>query len=90
MVSDYRSIKLKTWLIHADRFSGCVLVFYFEKEAKGLVKILRELFTTFGGAENITSEGGSQFRAHDTQEFLTRWGIEHRIIPVQILGLSLQ
>ena len=47
--------------------------------AKGLVKILRELSTTFGVAENLTSDDGHQFRAHDTQEFLARWAIEHRV-----------
>ena len=58
-----------------------VSVFYFEKEAiaKGLVNVLKELFTTFRVAENLTSDDGSQFRAHDTHEFLTRWGIEHRV-----------
>ena len=81
VVVDYCSIRAKKWLIFADRFTGWVSVFYFEKEAtaKGLVKILRELFTTFGVAENLTSDDGSQCRAHDTQEFLARWGIEHRI-----------
>ena len=58
-----------------------VSVFYFEKEAtaKGLVNVLKELFTTFRVAENLTSDDGSQFRAHDTQEFMTRSGIKHRV-----------
>ena len=81
VVADYCFIKAKTWLIFADRFTGWVSVYYFEKEAtaKGLVKILRELSTTFGVAENLTSDDRPQFRAHDTQEFLARWGIEHRV-----------
>ena len=58
-----------------------------------MMKILRELFTNFGVAENLTSDDWSQFRAHDTQEFLTRWGIKQGlvqiIIPTQISGLSL-
>ena len=80
VVADYCFIKAKTWLIFADRFTGWVSVYYFEKEAtaKALVKILRES-TTFGVAENLTSDDGPQFRAHDTQEFLDRWGIEHRV-----------
>ena len=53
--------------------------YYFEKvaTAKDLVKILRGLSTTFGVAENLTSDDGPQFRAH---EFLARLGIEHRVI----------
>ena len=68
--------KAKTWLIFADRFTGWV---YLEKEAttKGLVMILRELFTTFGVSENLTFDDGPQFRAHDMKEFLAGWGIEH-------------
>ena len=42
-------MKAKTWLIFADHFTGWVSVWYFEKgaTAKGLVKILRDQFTTF-------------------------------------------
>ena len=52
---------------------------YFNKEAsaKGLVNILRDQLTTFGIAENLTSVDGSQFRAHVTQEFLDRSGVDY-------------
>ena len=43
------------------------------------MKILWDQFTAFGVAENLTSDDGSKFRAHVTQEFLKRWGVEHRI-----------
>ena len=39
----------KTWLIFDDRFTGWVSVWYFAKEAKDMVKILRDMFTTFPG-----------------------------------------
>ena len=55
--------------------------------AKDLVKIMRDQFTIFGVAENLTSDDGSQFRAHDTQ-FLNREGVEHRNTPIMGLGLS--
>ena len=81
IVADYCSIKAKTWLICADHFTGWVSVFYFAKEAtvKELVKILREMFTTFGVSENLTTDDGSKMGAHVVEEFLTRWGVEHRI-----------
>ena len=81
VVAHYCFIKAKTWLIFADCFTGWVSVYHFEKEAtaKGLVKILRELSTTFEVADNLTTDDGPQLRAHDTQEFLARWGIEHRV-----------
>ena len=68
IIADYCSLKAKTWLIFANLFTGWVSVWYFEKEAtaKGPVKILRNQFTTFGVAENLTSDDESQFRAHVT------------------------
>ena len=57
LVADYYTIKAKTWLVLADRLTGWVSVFYFAKEAtdKQLVTIVREMFTTFGVAENMAS-----------------------------------
>ena len=48
IVADYCTIKAKTWLVLADRFTGWVSVFYFPKEAtaKQLIIIVREIFTT--------------------------------------------
>ena len=81
IVGDYCSIKGKTWLIIADRFSGWISVYYFSKEATAaeLVKILKTQFSTFGVAENFSSDDGSQFRSHTFQEFLKLWGVTHRI-----------
>ena len=56
-------------------------MFYFPREAtaKELITIVREMFTTFGVAETISTDHGSQFRASEMEYFLTRWGVEHRI-----------
>ena len=29
--------------------------------------------------ENLATDDGSQFRAHIIEDFLTRWGVEHKI-----------
>ena len=70
-----------TWLVLADRFTGLVFEIYFPREAtaKQLITIVREMFSTFGVAENIATDDGSQFRANEMENFLTRWGVEHRI-----------
>jgi hypothetical protein len=47
-----------------------------------LVKKLRETFVTFGIPEDLTSDGGPQFTAGKTQEFLKTWGVRHRISSV--------
>ena len=66
----------------ADRFIGWVSVFYFPMEAtaKQLITILREMLSTFDVAESIGTDNRSQFRANEMENFLTRWGAEHRII----------
>ena len=40
---------------------------------------MREIFSTFGVAENIATDDRSQFRANEMETFLTRWGVDHRI-----------
>ena len=81
VVGDYCSIKGKTWLVLADRFSGWISVYYFSKEATAaeLVKILKLQFSTFGVAENFSSDDGAQFRSQTFQQFLKLWGVTHRV-----------
>ena len=47
--------------------------------AKQQITIMREIFSTFGVAENIATDDRSQFRANEMETFLTRWGVDHRI-----------
>ena len=81
ITADYCTIKSKTWLVMADRFSGWVSVYYFPHEAtaKDLTKILREHFMVFGAAEEISTDSGSQFISHEFNEFLQTWGVKHRM-----------
>ena len=50
-----------------------------ESGADGLVKRFRETFVTYGVPEELTSDGGPQFTAGKTQEFLKSWGVNHRL-----------
>ena len=79
--ADYCTIKSRTWLIIADRFSGWTSAFYFPGEASSndLIKVLRDVFTTFGAAEEISTDAGSQFMSHAFKDFLKRWGVSHRV-----------
>ena len=80
LVADYFDIKGKTWLVTADRFSGWASVRYFPKEAssKELMKVFRDVFTTFGVPQEVTTDGGPQFISHDLVSFLEKWGVKHR------------
>jgi hypothetical protein len=47
--------------------------------AAGLTAILRERFASFGIPDAITTDGGPEFTAHLIAEFLTNWGVQHRL-----------
>ena len=45
---------------------------------QSLIGTCREIFTTYRTHEEISSDGGPQFIAHQLQEFLHQWGVQHR------------
>ena len=80
--SDYFSYNNVDYVVIVDRYSNWPMVFKSESGAQGLVKRLREVFVTFGVPEELTSDGGPQFTAWKTKEFLESWGVHHRISSV--------
>ena len=58
IVADYFDVKGKSWLVLADRFTGWLSIFYFQKEASSsdLVKRLKDYFSVFGIAEHLSSQ----------------------------------
>ena len=71
------------YLLAGDRLSGWVEVYQSKvgspsAGASGLVAHLRKLFMNFGIPEILSSDGGPEFIATETQDFLTRWGVYHR------------
>ena len=49
------------------------------QKADGLVKALRYHFVTHGAAEELSSDGGPEYTAGLTKQFLKRWGVAHRL-----------
>ena len=47
--------------------------------ARGLISCLRCHFATFGVPDELSSDGGPEFTASLTKEFLEKWGVKHRI-----------
>ena len=43
------------------------------------MKTLKEYFSTFGIAQQVTSDGGTQFTSSVTQRFFKDWGVSHRV-----------
>ena len=58
------------------------MLFRSENGAGRLVKRLREVLVTLGVPEELTSDGGPQFTAGKTQEFLKSRGVHHRLTSV--------
>ena len=79
---DYMHFNNRDYLVIVDRYSNWPIVFEQSGKAETLVKKLREVFTTFGVPEELSSDGGPQFTAGVTQEFLKSWGVHHRLSSV--------
>ena len=61
--------------LRTDRLSGWTEVYSTPKRstaagAQGLISCFRRLFATFGVPEEISSDGGPEFTAKDTKDFL--------------------
>ena len=72
------------YLVAGDRLSGWSEIFSTPSGsawsgARGLIGCLRSLFSTFGVPDELSSDGGPEFTAGVTKEFLKTWGVRHRI-----------
>ena len=70
------------YLVVGDCLSGWVEVFSSSAGttlagAAGLIRHLHSFFATFGVPEELSSDGGPEFRAGSTEAFLKLWGIRH-------------
>ena len=83
IVADYCHLAGQYYLIIADRLSGWIEIVHirtssFTSGAVGLCAALRSLFSVFGIPSEMSSDGGPEFKAYETECFLLRWGIRHR------------
>ena len=84
IVLDYFTLRGTKYLITVDRFSGWphLARAKYSHEAvgsSGLCRTLRFIFATFGVPEEATSDGGPEFTADETEAFLKRWDVIHRL-----------
>ena len=79
--ADYFSIVAHSYLTIVDRYSGWLCVYHCkinEMDAKALINIFRNLFIAYGFSEEISSDGGPQFKSNEFQQFLKTWGVKWR------------
>ncbi|MEL6804796.1 MAG: transposase family protein, partial [Bacteroidota bacterium] len=84
MFADFFDFAGHHYLVLGDRFSGWSEIYSTptgtqRSGANGLLRCLRSFFMTFGVPEEISSDGGPEFTAHTTTQFLSRWDVRHRI-----------
>ena len=82
--SDFFNFGGNHYLVVGDRLSGWTEIFSTSvggsnSGARGLIKCLRRLFSTFGVPYEISSDGGPEFVSDETTKFLRRWNVSHRI-----------
>ena len=65
-----------------DRYSNWPIVERAHSGASGLIDCLRRMFVTFGIPDELSSDGGPEFTASTTREFLKTWCVHHRLSSV--------
>ena len=80
--ADYFHLRGKYYLVLVDRYSHWPTIYSSTDGAKGLISALRGVFSTFGIPEELASDGGTEFTAAETQEFLKNWQVHHRCSSV--------
>ena len=82
--ADFFQYAGRHYLAVGDRLSGWVEIFGSPSGtvfagASGLIKHLRAFFARFGVPEELSSDGGPEFSAAATADFLRQWGVRHRV-----------
>ena len=80
--TDFFHHKGVNYLVIVDRYSNWPIVERAREGSKGLIDCLRQTFATFGIPDELATDGGPEFTATTTRQFLKDWGIHHRLSSV--------
>ena len=80
--SDFFQYKWINYLVIVDRYSNWPIVERSSNSAAKLITYLRRIFVTFGVPNELASDGGPEFTATSTRQFLQDWDVHHRLFSV--------
>ena len=80
--ADFFTYRGANYLVVVDRFSNWPIIEKAGNGASGLIRCLRSVFTTYGIPSELASDGGKEFTAQETKQFLSNWQVDHRISSV--------
>ena len=80
IAADYFQYAGSNYFVIVDRYSKWLSIFPAKTEtAAEFISTARTYFSTFGIAAEISTDGGPQFAAEETQAFLKQFGVHHRL-----------
>ena len=79
---DFFHYKGKNCLVVVDRYSDWPIIEQAPEGSKGLIDCLQRIFGTFGIPDECVTNGGPEFTATATCQFLKDWGVHHGLSSV--------
>ena len=80
MCSDYFLLEGNQYLAMVDRYSSWPIVHKAKSaDSKEFIDLLKDYCETSGVPEELASDDGSVYISNQTEQFLSTWGINHRL-----------
>ena len=77
--ADYFHYKGVHYLVAVDRYSNWPIIERARDGSAGLIECLRRTFATYGIPDECATDGGPEFIAQSTQQFLKDWLVHHKL-----------
>ena len=70
-----QGLQIRNYVVVVDRYTGWLVVHQSRDGSLSLVKCFREIFVN---ADELSSDGGTEFTTEETQQLLSSWSDHHR------------